>query len=253
MPIENADGRMPGHVAIIMDGNGRWARRRGMPRVAGHRAGIRPVREIVEAAATLGTEALTLFAFSSENWRRPPEEVRLLWDLIGAVIESELPTLHDHGVRLRIIGERRRLGLSVQDRLHQAEHITAANTGLELRIALNYGGRWDITQAARRLAERVAHGHLKPHDICEDSLGAELELADLPGVDLMIRTGGEKRISNFVIWQLAYAELYFTDTLWPSFGRLEYERALAWFAGRQRRYGRTGEQVEASTPPALMP
>ena len=246
MSVGTGDSQLPGHVAIIMDGNGRWARRRGMPRIAGHRAGIRPVREVIQASSKLGTEALTLFAFSSENWRRPPEEVRLLWDLISAVIESELSALHNNGVRLRIIGERRRLSLSVQNLIHYAEHLTSGNSGLELSIALNYGGHWDITQAAQTLAQRVAEGTLRPDQISEDALRAELELADLPPVDLMIRTGGEKRISNFVLWHLAYAELYFTDTLWPSFGSPEYERALAWFAGRQRRYGQTGEQVEAT-------
>ena len=246
MSIRIDDRRLPRHVAIIMDGNGRWARRRGMPRIAGHRAGIRPVREVVEVSARLGIDALTLFAFSSENWRRPPEEVRLLWELIGTVIESELPALHDSGVRLRFIGERRRLRLSIQDRFNHAEHLTAANRGLEFRIAVNYGGQWDITQAARTLAERVAEGRLQPHDISEEALAGHLELADVPPVDLMIRTGGEKRISNFVLWQLAYAELYFTDALWPGFGAVQYEQALAWFAGRQRRYGQTGEQVEAA-------
>ena len=229
-----------------MDGNGRWARRRGMPRIAGHRAGIRPVREAVEVSARLGIDALTLFAFSSENWRRPQEEVRLLWELIGTVIESELPALDHSGVRVRFIGERRRLHLSAQDRFNHAEHMTAGNTGLQLRIAVNYGGQWDIAQAARRLAQGVAERRLQPHDINEDAIQAQLELADVPPVDLMIRTGGEKRISNFVVWQLAYAELHFTDALWPDFGAAEYEQALEWFAGRQRRYGQTGEQVEAA-------
>ncbi|MDJ0872082.1 MAG: polyprenyl diphosphate synthase [Gammaproteobacteria bacterium] len=246
MSNDCADRRLPRHVAIIMDGNGRWARARGWPRIAGHRAGIQPVRELVEASSELGIQALTLFAFSSENWRRPPEEVRLLWELIGDVIESELPALNESGVRLRIIGERRRLSFSVQNRLHHAEQLTAANGRLELRIALNYGGRWDIAEAARRLAERVAEGCLAAHEIDEDAVDAELALADVPSVDLMIRTGGENRISNFVLWQLAYAELYFTDTLWPSFTRAEYEQALAWFAGRQRRYGQTGDQLEAA-------
>ncbi len=246
MFLESDDSQLPRHVAIIMDGNGRWAQRRGRPRAAGHRAGVKPVRELVEASSTLGIDALTLFAFSSENWRRPPEEVSLLWDLIGSVIESELPELHAKGVRLCFIGERRRLSLSVQDRLHYGEHLTSGNSGLQLSIALNYGGHWDITQAARRLAQQVADGALRPDQIGEDALRAELELAGVPPVDLMIRTGGEKRISNFVLWQLAYAELYFTDTLWPSFGVPEYEQALAWFVGRQRRYGQTGEQVEAT-------
>ncbi len=246
MSNDFGDRQLPRHVAIIMDGNGRWARARGWPRIAGHRAGIQPVRELVAASSELGIQALTLFAFSSENWRRPPEEVRLLWELIGDVIEAELPALNESGVRLRIIGERRRLSFSVLNRLHHAEHLTAANGRLELRIALNYGGRWDIAEAARRLAERVAEGCLAAHEIDEDAVDAELALADVPSVDLMIRTGGENRISNFVLWQLAYAELYFTDTLWPSFTRAEYEQALAWFAGRQRRYGQTGDQLEAA-------
>jgi undecaprenyl diphosphate synthase len=229
-----------------MDGNGRWARRRGLPRIAGHRAGIRSVREVVQASGELGIDALTLFAFSSENWRRPPEEVRLLWELIGAVIESELQGLHENGVRLRIIGDRRGLNLALQDRIHRAEHLTADNSGLQLFIALNYGGRWEISAAAQRLARQVAQGALLPEQITAEAFSAEMTRGQVPDVDLLIRTGGEKRLSNFLLWQLAYSELHFTDTLWPNFCVPEYERVLTWFAGRERRYGRTSEQLEAT-------
>jgi undecaprenyl diphosphate synthase len=229
-----------------MDGNGRWARRRGLPRIAGHRAGIRPVREVIQASEELGIGVLTLFAFSSENWRRPPEEVRLLWELIGAVIESELQALHESKVRLRVIGDRRGLNLALQDRIHRAEHLTAGNSDLQLFIAVNYGGRWDITVAAQRLARQVAAGALLPEEVTAETLSAETALGQVADVDLLIRTGGERRVSNFLLWQLAYSELYFSDTLWPDFHQPEYAQALTWFASRERRYGRISEQVEAT-------
>ncbi len=238
--------RSPRHVAIIMDGNGRWAQRRGLPRIAGHRAGVAPVRETVQASSEMGIGALTLFAFSSENWQRPSEEVKMLWELFAVVIDDELPALHDDGIRLRFIGDRRGVSLALQDRIHHAEHLTSHNPGLQLCLALNYGGRWDITRAAQKLARQVADGALRPDRITAETVGAAMELADVPDPDLLIRTGGEKRISNFLIWQLAYSELYFTDTLWPNFRRPEYERALAWYGGRERRYGLTGEQIRAT-------
>ena len=194
---------LPRHVAIIMDGNGRWARNRQLARIAGHRAGVENVRNIVRFCAEAGIEVLTLFAFSSENWRRPPTEVRLLFELFLVVLEQEVERLHDNGVRLRVIGEREALPSRLQQAIAAAEHRTRDNTALQLVIAANYGGRWDIVQAARRLAERVAAGTLTPAGITAETLGAELALADLPEPDLFIRSGGEQRISNYLLWQLA--------------------------------------------------
>lgn len=238
--------RLPRHVAIIMDGNGRWARKRLLPRFAGHQAGLETVRLAVKLCLEKGIETLTLFAFSSENWRRPPEEVGLLMDLFLGALEREVRKLNEHGVRLRIIGERSAFSAELQRRIAEAEELTADNTALNLVIAANYGGRWDITQAARRLAEAVRNGLLEPAEITLDCLAGQLSLADLPEPDLFIRTGGEQRISNFLLWQLAYTELYFTPILWPDFDAAAFEDALASFATRQRRFGRTGEQVEQS-------
>lgn len=235
---------LPRHVAIIMDGNGRWAKRRLLPRTAGHRAGVTSVRRTVEWSARIGIEALTLFAFSSENWRRPRQEVGLLMELFKRSLDREAKRLHENGVRVRCIGDRAAFAQDLQDRIAAIEARTAANTGLTLNIAANYGGRWDIAQAARTLANQVAAGTLTPDDITEARLGAAVGAADLPEPDLFIRTGGEQRISNFLLWQLAYTELYFTETPWPDFDEAEYQKALLAFAGRQRRYGRTGEQVE---------
>lgn len=239
--------RLPRHVAMIMDGNGRWARKRFLPRFAGHKAGLETVRLMVKLCLEKGIESLTLFAFSSENWRRPPEEVGLLMDLFLAALEREVRKLHDHGVRLRIIGDRSAFAPKLQRRIAEAEELTAHNTDLDLVIAANYGGRWDIAQAARRLAEAVRDGSLDPAAITADTLAGELALADLPEPDLFVRTGGEQRVSNFLLWQLAYAELYFTPILWPDFDTAAFEEALASFATRQRRFGRTGEQVEQSS------
>ncbi len=236
--------KLPRHVAIIMDGNGRWAKRRLMPRIAGHRAGVEAVRGIVKACARKGIEVLTLFAFSSENWRRPREEVGLLMDLLLSALEREAQKLHENDVCLRFIGDRSAFSAKLSEKMAEAEVLTAANTGLKLVIAVNYGGRWDITQAARRLARQVATGELAAEAIDEALLQGQLSLADLPEPDLFIRTGGEQRVSNFLLWQLAYTELYFTDTLWPDFNDQSFEAALASFAGRQRRFGRTGDQVE---------
>jgi undecaprenyl diphosphate synthase len=236
--------QMPRHVAVIMDGNGRWARRRHLPRIAGHQAGIEAVREVVKACGGKGIQALTLFAFSSENWRRPAQEVSMLMDLFTKALQREVKQLHERQVRLRIIGERSVFPEKLQQRIAAAEALTRDNTGLRLVVAVNYGGRWDIAQAARRVAEQVEAGILRASEVTPEALASCLCLSDLPDPDLFIRTGGEQRISNFLLWQLAYTELYFTDTLWPDFDRAALEAAFSAFAKRQRRLGHTGEQVE---------
>lgn len=235
---------LPRHVAIIMDGNGRWAKQRQLPRIAGHRAGVEAVRSIVRACAQKGVAVLTLFAFSSENWRRPKNEVGLLMELFMTALKQEANKLHEAGVRLRVIGDRSAFPAKLQQHIAEAESLTAANPGLQLVIAANYGGRWDIARAARSLAEEVAAGRLLPEQVTAGAIQERVCLHDLPVPDLFIRTGGEQRISNFLLWQLAYTELYFTDCLWPDFDALQFEAALASFTRRQRRFGRTGEQVE---------
>ncbi len=236
---------LPRHVAIIMDGNGRWAKARNQPRFFGHRAGVGKVREIVEACSEQGIEALTLFAFSSENWRRPKQEVRLLMDLLWTALNREIRKLHENGIAVRFIGDRSAFSPRIGERIAAAEALTAANTGLTLVVAINYGGRWDIVDAARRLAAEVAEGRLAPEAIDEARFASELSIAGLPEPDLFIRTGGEQRISNFLLWHLAYTEFYFTDVLWPDFGREALADALASFGRRQRRFGMTGDQVES--------
>lgn len=235
---------VPRHVAIIMDGNGRWARARGQQRHKGHQAGAQSARAAVEACVAAGVEALTLFAFSTENWRRPASEVRMLMELFLRALESETDRLQEYNVRLNLIGDRRAFSQRLQENMRRAEALTAGNSGLHLSIAASYGGRWDVAHAARRLAEAVARGELDPAGIDEQLFARHVCLADLPEPDLFIRTGGEFRISNFLIWQLAYTELYFTDVLWPDFGSTEMEAALRWFAGRERRFGQTAEQGE---------
>ena len=244
MADNNNSSKVPRHVAIIMDGNGRWARKRHLPRVAGHRVGLEAVRKTITACVEQGVEVLTLFAFSSENWRRPQEEVGLLMKLFMTALDNEVSKLHRNGVRLRVIGELTAFAPELQQRIADAEALTAGNTTLSLNIAANYGGRWDIAQAARSLAARVERGEMRSEEIDEELLRSQLSLADLPEPDLFIRTGGEQRISNFLLWQLAYTELYFTDLLWPAFDGAALQQALDSFAGRQRRFGRTGEQVE---------
>ena len=236
-------GNLPRHVAIIMDGSGRWARRRRLPRIAGHRAGVGAVREVVRACGEKGIEALTLFAFSSENWQRPPDEVERLMGLFMTALEQEARKLHEHNVRLEVVGERRALNDMLRKRIEQAEELTRANTGLRLVVAANYGGHWDVTQACRAIAARVRDGQLDPEAITPEVVESFLSLPELPAPDLFIRTGGEVRISNFLIWHLAYTELYFTHTLWPDFNRRSLEAALDDYASRQRRFGRTSEQV----------
>lgn len=243
--LELYNSRVPRHVCIIMDGNGRWAQQRHRPRVFGHRAGVEAVRNIVEQCVQREIRVLTLFAFSSENWKRPREEVSLLMDLFMTALTREAKKLHKNKVRLRIIGETSAFSDKLQKTIVEAEQLTAANDRLTLVIAANYGGRWDLARATRELAREVKEGRLAPEQIDEKTLQAHLSLADLPEPDLFIRTGGEKRISNFLLWQLSYSELYFTDTLWPDFDTAAFEEALASFAGRQRRFGRTGDQVEA--------
>jgi undecaprenyl diphosphate synthase len=237
----------PRHIAIVMDGNGRWASMRGLERHAGHRAGIDSVRLCIEECVRRGIEALTLFAFSSENWQRPGAEVEALMNLFVEALDHELPELQRNGVRLRFIGERQRHSAILQSRIAAAEVATSGNAGLKLQIALSYGGRWDIVDAAQALAARCVAGQLRPQDINESVFADALQLAGLPDPDLLIRTGGEQRLSNFLLWNLAYAELYFCATLWPQFDGAEFEAALESFAGRQRRFGLTGAQVDAST------
>jgi undecaprenyl diphosphate synthase len=239
-PIEPA---LPRHIAIIMDGNGRWAESHGLPRASGHQRGIEPVREAVRNVAEFGVEALTLFAFSSENFDRPADEVSGLMALFLDALDREIAELDSNGVRIHFIGDREVLGPDLVAATRSAETRTANNTGLKLSIAVAYGGRWDIVQAARALAERVQDGQLEPSRIDDAAFSATLATADLPPVDLLIRTGGEHRISNFLLWDLAYSELYFSRCLWPEFDRAELERALQFFAGRERRFGRTRQQV----------
>jgi len=237
-------GKLPRHVAIIMDGNGRWAKQRHMPRVAGHHAGVESLRSIIQRCGELGVEALTLFAFSSENWRRPEKEVGLLMELFFVALQRETKKLNERNVRLRVIGDLSRFSDKLQREISKAEERTKDNTGLLLAVAANYGGRWDITQAVKKLALQVETGELNAAVVGEAMIQQHLCLADMPEPDLFIRTGGEQRVSNFLLWQLAYSELYFTDVLWPDFDKQQLNTALEWFAGRQRRFGRTGDQVE---------
>jgi undecaprenyl diphosphate synthase len=235
---------LPEHVAIIMDGNGRWARARRLPRTAGHKKGLDATTSVVEACVKKRIGALTLFAFSSENWRRPEEEVSGLMELFLMALKREIGKLHKNGVRIRFIGELSAFSDKLQASIRKAEELTAENDGLQLQIAVNYGGRWDIAQAAGRIAAQVANGELAAEDINEELISEYLSTQGIPEPDLFIRTGGEHRISNFLMWQLAYTELFFTDVLWPDFTDSEFEAALESFAGRQRRFGMTGEQIE---------
>jgi len=244
--IPTASGPLPEHVAIIMDGNGRWAERRGQPRHAGHKAGVESVRSTIEACARHGIRVLTLFAFSSENWRRPKTEVNLLMELFMTALSREVKRMQNNNIRLRIIGDVSAFPDKLQKRIVAAENETAANDGLVLQIAANYGGRWDVTQAARRLAEKVARGEIRPEQIDERLMAEQTSFSDVPDPDLFIRTGGDLRISNFLLWHCAYSELYFTPTLWPDFDAAAFDEALTEFARRQRRFGQTGGQVQVS-------
>jgi undecaprenyl diphosphate synthase len=233
----------PQHVAIIMDGNGRWARSRGMPRVAGHRASVKVVRKIVEECSERGVRYLTLFAFSSENWSRPADEVGVLMGLFLDALVREVADLHRNQVRLRFIGDRDSLGQELKDRMRDAEALTASNTGLGLMVAVAYGGRWDVAQGCRSLAADVQAGKIAVADITEEQIAARLALAGIPDPDLMIRTGGEQRISNFLLWNLAYTELYFSEALWPEFSPAHLMAAFEHFAQRERRFGKTSAQL----------
>ncbi|MEW4982440.1 MAG: polyprenyl diphosphate synthase [Cycloclasticus sp.] len=231
---------LPKHIAIIMDGNGRWATQQNKPRTFGHKAGVDALKATIEACASYGIEVLTVFAFSSENWQRPAKEVSVLMDLFMLTLKSQAKRLHKNNIRLKIIGDKTRFSASLQSKINDVESLTRDNTGLTLVIAANYGGQWDIQQATLRMLE---------HALNEDLLVSDLELEDylstsgIPDPDLFIRTGGEKRISNFLLWQIAYSELYFTDTLWPDFGKDALDLAIKYFSSRQRRFGQTGEQI----------
>lgn len=243
-PMICEETKIPQHVAIIMDGNGRWAQLQGKGRVAGHKAGVESVRAVVSSARKLNVKALTLFAFSSENWQRPEQEVSVLMDLFMFVLTKEVKRLHKHDIRFRVIGDLSRFSTKLQKNIAKSEKLTENNTGLVLSIAANYGGRWDIANAAKVLATQVQEGAIDVNDIDENSLHQQTCLADTAPLDLLIRTGGDFRISNFLLWQAAYAELYFTDVLWPDFNESEFEQAICCFDNRERRFGKTGEQVK---------
>jgi undecaprenyl diphosphate synthase len=240
---------VPRHIAIIMDGNGRWAKQRMLPRAAGHKRGVEIVREVVKACVARGVEYLTLFAFSSENWRRPEEEVSMLKGLFIMALEREAAKLHRNGIRLRVVGELAPFGRKITDLVERAENLTQANNKMTLTIAANYGGRWDLLQAMHRLIESRPEQH---GAFTEEQLAGCLAMAYAPEPDLFIRTGGEQRISNFLLWQLAYSEFYFTDTLWPDFGAAALDEAIASYQQRERRFGRTSEQLERAgqAPPS---
>lgn len=240
-----AGSGIPRHIAVIMDGNGRWAAARSLPRPAGHRMGVRAVKQVVENSARLGVEVLTLFAFSSENWKRPKEEVSMLMSRFLEALDDEVAELHGNGIRLRFVGNVQQLSPALRERMEAASALTAANQRLTLVIAIAYGGRWDIAMAAQALARRCSSGEMRPEDVDEAALGARLALSNLPDPDLLIRTGGEQRISNFLLWNLAYTELYFCDTLWPDFGTAELNAAIEHYGRRQRRFGLAPAQVES--------
>jgi undecaprenyl diphosphate synthase len=233
---------VPRHVAVIMDGNGRWAKKRRLPRIAGHRRGVEAVRAVVQSCAERGVQFLTLFAFSSENWRRPAEEVALLMQLFRGALTNEVEKLHRNGIRLRVVGNLERFDPRMRALIEQGERRTAGNTRLTLSIAANYGGRWDILQALGRLARE--HPEALQGEIEEARLAPYLSMSYAPEPDLFIRTGGEQRVSNFLLWQLAYSEFYFTDTLWPDFDGAALDAAIASYARRERRFGRTSEQLD---------
>jgi undecaprenyl diphosphate synthase len=234
---------LPEHIAIIMDGNGRWANQRHLPRVAGHKAGLEAARVIIRACSERGIKALTLFAFSSENWQRPAQEVQALMQLFITALRSEVNKLHKNNVQLRVIGNMSRLNTDLQEAIRAAEAKTANNTGLILVVAVDYGGQWDITQAAQHLSELVLNGKLRPEEITVERFQQALSTKDLPPADLLIRTSGEQRISNFLLWQLSYAELYFTETYWPDFDLHALDVALQFFAERERRFGHATDKI----------
>lgn len=234
----------PQHIAIIMDGNGRWAQQQGKKRVFGHKSGVESVRASVTTARKMGVKALTLFAFSSENWLRPEEEVSVLMELFMLVLNREVKRLHKNDIKFRVIGDVSRFSDKLQEKIRAAEQLTEHNQGMVLSVAANYGGRWDIAHAAKQLAAQVQANEISIADINETLLHQHTSLAEMPELDLLIRTGGDHRISNFLLWQAAYAEFYFTDTLWPDFNEDEFIKAIDIFRQRERRFGKTGEQVK---------
>lgn len=240
----SATRNYPRHVAIVMDGNGRWAQQRHLPRIAGHKAGAESVREVIKVCIEKHIEVLTLFAFSSENWNRPEFEVNYLMQLFISLLHREAKKLHKQQIQLRVIGDRSRLGLKLQQQIRRIESLTENNLGLKLILAVNYGGQWDITQAVKAIAEEIKNGTLSPANITAPFIQNKLCLADLPPPDLFIRTSGEQRISNFMLWQFSYTELYFTPVLWPDFNAQAFEKALESFANRERRFGLTSDQLK---------
>jgi undecaprenyl diphosphate synthase len=234
----------PKHIAIIMDGNGRWAKERSLPRAAGHRAGVKTLRKLIEHAVKIKLNTLTVYAFSTENWRRPEKEVGLLMDLFMTALQSEVKDLHKNNVQLKFIGDKSAFSDKLQKTISDSESLTALNSGLYLNVAANYSGRWDITQAVQSIVQDVASNNLVVDDVNEMLISNKLSLATCEEPDLFIRTGGEQRISNYLLWQLAYTELFFTDTYWPDFDPEQLDRTLVWFANRQRRFGKTPEQIE---------
>ena len=242
--MASASASVPRHVCIIMDGNGRWAKKRLMPRNLGHRKGVETTRRAVEFFATAGVENLTLFAFSSENWNRPQDEVSGLMELFVHSLKQNTEELHQRGIRIRFIGERSSFSEKLQSQIQVSETLTRSNETMTLNVAANYGGQWDIVNAAKKLAQQVQQGQLLPDDIDISAFSAALSLGDITDPDLFVRTGGEQRISNFLLWQCAYAEFYFCDALWPDFSELEMQKSLDEYASRQRRYGKTGDQIE---------
>ena len=246
--LETANSN-PQHIAIIMDGNGRWAQKRFLPRAMGHQAGVKTVRKIVEFCAQQEIKVLTLFAFSSENWRRPEEEVSLLMNLFLVTLQREIVKLNQNNIRLRFIGDRTAFSEKLQKIMSEGEVLTKNNTALTVVVAVNYGGRWDMCQAFRKIAENLSAGLLCSQDINEQLINQHLSTVDLPEPDLFIRTGGEQRVSNFLLWQLAYTEMYFTSVLWPDFDQPALAEAISSFKSRQRRFGHTGEQILNQTIP----
>ena len=239
----SAPPALPGHIAIVMDGNGRWAKKRNRPRSMGHQAGVKALRASIEHCARLGIGTLTVFAFSSENWSRPAGEISRLMDLFLRALDKEAGELHQNNICLRFIGDKSAFKSTLQTKMSEAEALTAGNTRMVVNIAVNYGGRWDITQAVQRVAVNITEGKLSPGDIDEQLFTGFLALSGSPDPDLFIRTGGEMRISNFLLWQSAYAEFYFTPVLWPDFDRDVLDQAIAAFQSRERRFGRTSDQV----------
>ena len=242
-----SDSGIPAHIAIVMDGNGRWALRRNRPRSMGHNAGLKALRSVIEHCGKLGVRELTVFAFSSENWGRPEPEVSRLMDLFMRALDRETRELNENNVRIRFIGDVGAFSSALQQKIHRAQAQTAGNTRMTFNVAVNYGGRWDIVQATRKLAEDCSRGLIKPEDINEELLAKQICLNQSKDPDLLIRTGGEMRISNFLLWQFAYTELHFTPTLWPDFGPECLDEAITFYQSRERRFGLTGEQVRKSS------